>query len=78
MWWRVHDGMGWWMLFGGLLWLLFWGTIVYVIVSLVSRGRGGEREPRTDPLEVAKLRYARGEITREDFEAIRKDLRGAA
>ena len=26
------------------------------------------------PLEVAKMRYARGEITREEFETLRQDL----
>ena len=78
MWWRVHDGMGWWMAFGGLLWILFWAALVYLLVSFVRRDGGGGREPRQDPIEVAKLRYAKGEIGREEYETIRKDLRGAA
>jgi len=78
MWWRVHDGMGWWMLFGGLLWLLFWGAIIYLLASMIRDNRGGQREQRTDPLEIAKSRYARGEISREEFETITKDLKGAA
>ena len=30
--------------------------------------------PGVTPLEVAKMRYARGEITREEFETLRQDL----
>ena len=30
--------------------------------------------PVPTPLEVVKLRYARGELTKEEFEAIKKDL----
>jgi len=69
--------MGWWMLVGGLWTLLFWGAIIWVAVwgirSLVdSRRREG------DPLETAQRRYARGEITREEFETIRTTLTGRA
>ena len=78
MWWQVHDGMGWWMVFGGMLWILFWGALVYLLFSLARRDGGAGREPQRDPLEVAKLRYAKGEISREEFERIREDLRGAA
>ena len=30
--------------------------------------------PGVTPLEVAKMRYARGEINREEFETLRQDL----
>ena len=80
MWWH-HEGFGWFALFGGLLWLILWGTIIYLIVSLVSSGRDhrphDDRGPREeDPLDIAKRRYAKGEITKEEFDQIRKDLTG--
>ena len=76
MWWHAHEGMGWWMLFGGILWLILWGTIIYLVVSVVTSGRHEHRHADEEPLEIAKRRYARGEITHEEFEQIRKDLTG--
>lgn len=68
-------GMGWWMLFGGLWLLVFWGGIIALIVwgikKLTERsGPGTQRHP----LDIARERYARGEITREQFEQLKKDL----
>jgi len=40
-------------------------------------GGHGPLEVAHDPLEVLKLRYARGEITREQFEQMKRDI-GAA
>ena len=73
MMWHAHDGMGWWMVFGGVLWLLFWGSIFWLIVG----GRfQGERPPSPrDPLDIARERYARGEIDRAAYEQLRQDLR---
>ncbi len=71
--WAAHEGMGWWMLFGGTLWLIFWATVIYLAVSAFSRPRHAPGEA-SDALEVAKWRYARGEISREEFERIRSDL----
>jgi len=78
--WYWHEGMGWWMLFGGLwmlvLWILIIALIVWVVKKLTEHGdsksRSGEKR---DPLEIAKERYAKGEISKEEFEQIRKDLR---
>ncbi len=83
--WHSVDGMGWWMLWGGLMMVLFWGIVIAVVVwaiqSLTRRDQGStsaqERgSARPAPLDVAKERYARGEIGREEFEQIRKDLEG--
>jgi putative membrane protein len=73
--WYMHGGWGGWMIFGGIFMLLFWGGIIALIVwainRLVRHGGGGSKQT---PLDIAKERYARGEITREQFEQIKKDL----
>ena len=73
--WDVPVGMGWWMGFGGLWMLVFWVGLIALIVWGISKlvGRGGYT-PKRDPIDVAKERYARGEISREDFEQLKKDL----
>ena len=65
---------GWWMLFGGLLWIAFWGAVIYVIVALV-RGTGRSTQAaQDDPVAIVKQRYARGEIDRDEYERIHRDL----
>jgi putative membrane protein len=61
-------GMGWGMWFW-LLVLIGLGYLFYINY----RPRAYYRA-REDPLEVARLRLARGEITSEEFEEIKKTL----
>jgi len=76
MWW-MHDGtFGWWMVAGWIWMLLFWGAIVGLVIWGVNKFTSASRssEDRGAPLEIAKMRYARGEITKEEFEQLKKDL----
>ncbi len=69
------DGMGWWMIFGGLWMLVFWGGLIALIVwGIMKFSRRNGSAPKRDPLEIAKVRYAKGEISKEEFEQIKKDL----
>lgn len=69
--WMWGFGMG----LGGLMMLAFWGALIVGIVFLVrSMGVGGGPLPHTTPLDTLKRRYAAGEITREQYEQVRKDL----
>jgi len=56
---------------------LFW-VLVLVGLVLLIRWLWVQAQPITkadeSALEILKRRYARGEITREEFEAIRRDL----
>ena len=77
--WYWHDGMGWWMVFGGIWTLLFWGAIIGLAIWGISRlterrGSGPSTGERRDPLDIAKERYAKGELSREEFEQIKNDL----
>ncbi|MFI5341971.1 MAG: SHOCT domain-containing protein [Candidatus Methylomirabilales bacterium] len=72
--WYGGYGMG---VVGGLLMLLFWGLIIVGLVLgvrwLWDHGRSGTG-PAEAPLDILKRRYARGEITKEEFERMKQDL----
>ncbi len=73
--WYMHQGMGWWMVFGGLGTLIIWGGIIALIVWGIRRLTGCcGSTTKHSALDVAKERYARGDISREQFEQLKKDL----
>lgn len=75
MWWMMNGGFSWWWMLLGWVWMvIFWGGIIALIVWVISRLSGQRSLERATPLDVAKERYARGDITREQFEQIKKDL----
>src|SRR4030066_2249623 len=63
--------------FGGMfMWILFIiviGVVVYFIVqSAGAKTSGGA--PHETPLDILKKRYAKGEITKEDYDRMKRDL----
>jgi len=73
--WQMHDGMGWWMLWGGTMMVLLWAAIIGGAVWLVARLGGDRRDERRESaLDIARRRYASGELTRDEFDQVRKDL----
>ena len=74
--WGAHDGMGWWMAFGMIWMVVFWGAVIWLIAWGVGQFAGGRGRDGESPLDIARRRYASGEITREQFEQLRRDLGG--
>jgi len=73
--WGMPIGMGWWMGFGGLWMILLWGGLIALTVwGVVRLTRREASTLKRDPLDVAKERYARGEISQEEFKQLKKDL----
>lgn len=70
--WHTGAGMGWWMLFGGFLWIGLWGTVIYLFV--LPFRETFTQEKGNDPLDIAKQRYASGQINREEYERLHHDL----
>jgi len=70
--------LGWWgMGLGMLIMIVFWvGLIALVTWIILKLVRSGQQPSSQTPLEIAKTRYAKGEITKEQFEQIKKDLGG--
>ncbi len=79
MMWYFHSGMSGWTFLTGILNVLSWAVLIALIVWVIGRltrhDHGVSRGPeKQDALEIAKLRYARGEITQEQFEEIKRNL----
>ena len=71
-------GMGW---FGMIFMIIFWGLIIIGIVLLIrwliqttgSRGSSGV-STGSKAMDILEERYARGEITRDEFESMKRDI----
>ena len=73
--WFMHDFGGWGMLFGGIWMFIFWGGLIALIVwGVIKLTKRTDSTPTHSLLDIAKERYARGEINKEQFEQIKKDL----
>ena len=57
------------------VWIIVIGLIAWGVIVLTRRAdsHSGSNTNRS-PLDIARERYAKGEITREEFERITKDL----
>jgi putative membrane protein len=88
--WQGYGGYGWGMMGpgmmggfgigGGLMFIpmiIFWGLIIWGVVALargVSSPNNCGASNQDSALEVLKRRYARGEITKPEYEDRKKDL----
>ncbi len=74
---------------GGLMMLGFWVPVIagaVVLIVIVARGTQGARptnalgigvsasQASSDPADIVKVRYARGEITQDQYREMRRDL----
>ena len=74
----MMDGYGYGMMSGGMLilWIIFWILIIIGLILLIKylwEGAGAKRGAEST-LDLLKKRYARGEISKEEFEEKKKDL----
>ncbi len=75
--------------FGGIFMILFWGLVIWAIIAVVrsasgqscckmgSHGHGhahGSDAQSGGALDILKERYAKGEINKEDFDRMKKDI----
>ena len=73
MWMHGLGGIG--MGLGVVVWVVLLGGIAALVVWAVRQyAPHGGSSPGADSLEILKRRYARGEVTREQFEQMKKDL----
>ena len=63
--------------FGGIfMWLIFLALAGFIVYSVMQSRRSGESggQPKETPLDILKKRYAKGDITKEEFESLKKDI----
>ena len=62
--------------YGGFMWLIFLvliGVVVYALFQ-ISKSKSSDGSVSETPLDILKKRYAKGEIDKEEFEKLKKDL----
>lgn len=67
-----YGMMGFGMGFGFFFVLLFLGLVIWLISSLSDANKAARED--SEPLAILKRRYASGEITKSQYEQIKKEL----
>jgi putative membrane protein len=76
----MMGGWGYGMMGGGIMMFLIWlpllvgaGALVWYFASSAQRGTSAPGREES-PLDILKRRYARGEIDREEYERMRREI----
>jgi putative membrane protein len=77
--WGMHPMWGVWGVWGlgmMVMMLVFWGVVIVGIVLAIRWFASPRHEPRRvdTALDILRQRYARGDISKEEFEAKKRDL----
>jgi putative membrane protein len=62
---------------GMLMWvilIIIAGVIIYFVIERSKKSGNLEGSTRESPMEILKMRYAKGEITKEEFDRIKKEI----
>ncbi|MCF7805964.1 MAG: SHOCT domain-containing protein [Candidatus Marinimicrobia bacterium] len=74
------GSMGFGMGFGWIIWLLIIGVAIWAVVRLTNQNPPNQQSyhnvdsSKETPLDILKKRFARGEITQDEFNEMRKKL----
>jgi putative membrane protein len=66
-------GYGYGGMFMGILFIILLGVAIYFIVQNI-RSRNGIGQAKESPLDILKIRYAKGEVTKEEFDRMKNEL----
>ena len=74
--WGYGFSGGWWGWLGPVLMVVFWAAVIAGIVFLIRWLvlRSSPPEKQESAIDILKRRYAGGEINREEYERMKKDL----
>jgi uncharacterized membrane protein len=61
-------GPGWEMNLGGFVWMGVWIFALVVMVWFITRSPDTDRSATTEPRDILRTRFARGEINQAEYE----------
>jgi putative membrane protein len=72
--WHGLEGIGWgWIGLGVLHMVVFWGLVILLLAALF-KWLGGGANVGSNAIDILKARYAKGELTLEQFEQLKREL----
>jgi len=69
-----HDGFMGRMWFGWIFWIVILVVVVWAVSQSTNRNKNIGQSSEQSHLDILKKRYAKSEITKEEFESMKKDL----
>ncbi len=67
-----YSMMGFGMGFGFIFMILFWGILIWLVITLINNAQSNKKED--DPLSILRKRYASGEISKKQYEEMKKEI----
>ena len=68
-----YGMMGFGIGFAFIFMLLFWGVLIWLVITLINAARSGKE--KDDASTILKKRYASGEISKTQYEKMKKELK---
>jgi putative membrane protein len=68
------NGMGWGMGCFWIIGIIIIVAIVWIMVKVMNNNTSSKNFPGKSALDILKERYAKGEISKDEFEERRRDL----
>jgi len=65
--------MGYGMGFGFIFMILFWAVVIWLVYALIKAAQGSGHEEE-NPHNILKRRYAKGELSKKQYEQMRREL----
>ncbi len=72
--WFGNGGYGMGHGFGGFVMMMFWVVIIVVGIWAV-KSMSSSKSENNSPEDILKKRYAKGEITKDEYDRMKRDLR---